>query len=795
MSRCLQRRVSVGHLADFIHRGGDIGPRSTPRVAAIEGLRRQQRAQAGAGAHYRAEVLLRHEWRDGDVELTVTGRADGVEEGETRVRIEEMKTHRSDGLLVHAQEGRMHDAQLRLYGGLWAHLNPDDAREIGLELIYLDADSEASVRVPVAADRESLLAFFEETCRAYAAWLGAEARRLAVRDAHLDELVFPAPAFRPGQRTLARQVWRAMTAGGALFAEAPTGIGKTLGVLYGALRRLPGLDCERALYLTPRGSARQLAFDAVARMDPEGRALRVVELIARERICPTPGTPCRQDACERARGHFDRRRAALSELLGHTGEARPITVALGQTVAAMHKVCPAALQHDAARFADLVVCDYNYAFDPFARQRALLDPEDGGAALLVDEAHNLPERARAMFSAELVEAALQEAILEARRLDAPFVRALERFSRRAFASDGAIDAALLDALDVVLVELAQWLAEAPPGPPLQRFEDVRQVLSRFLEIGRIATGAQRDGYREHLGPDAPGVRRLQCLDAAPLLEEVFAQIAALVCFSATLSPLPLRMQELGIDASAAALVLPNPFPPERRLLLLLDDVDLRARRRMRALPLLLEAIDGIVSARAGHYLVFAPSFAFLELLADALEARRPAWQFQRQRRGMTEAERAAFVGALRQPKAGVTRVALAVSGGLFAEGVDLPGDALIGVIVAGLPLPAPDVERKALADYHGAAGRDLAFRTPAVVRVLQAAGRLVRSEEDAGIVCIADARLREAGFRRLLPNDWSPLVAPARDASSAAGTFWRRLDAGQGRQALAAASGIDKGGP
>ena len=777
MSERLQRRVSVGHLADFVHRGGDIGPRSTPRVAAIEGLRRQQRAQAGAGARYRAEVFFRHQWFDDDVELTVAGRADGIEEGDAHVRIEEMKTHRGDGLVVHAREGRAHDAQLRLYGGLWALLHPHDAREISLELAYLDADSEEAVRVPIETDRGALIEFFEETCRAYARWLRAEGLRLASRDAFLSELEFPAPAFRPGQRALARRVWRTLSDGGALFAEAPTGIGKTLGVLYAALRRLPGLDCERALYLTPRGSARQLALDAVARMDPDGRTLRVVELIARERICPTPGTPCRPDACDRARGHYDRRRSALSDLLGHDEGPGAITIAQGQAVAARHGVCPAALQHDAARFADLVVCDYNYAFDPFARQRALLDPEDGGAALLVDEAHNLAERARAMFSAEIVEASLQDAMREARRLGAPFARAFERFVRRAFATDGAVDTALLDELEALLVELGRWLAEAPAGPPLQRFEEVRKGLSRFLEIGRFATGAQRDGYREHLGPDAPGMRRLQCLDAAPLLEDVLGEIGGLVCFSATLAPLRLRMQELGVDASAAALVLPNPYPPERRLLLLLDDVDLRARRREQELPRLLETIEGIVAARCGHYLVFAPSFAFLDAMADALEARRPSWRFQRQQRGMTESERSEFVDALRHPEAGTTRVALAVSGGLFAEGVDLPGDALIGVIVAGLPLPAPDVERTALADYHGAAGRDLAFRSPAVTRVLQAAGRLVRSEEDAGIVCIADARLREQGFRRLLPNDWSPVVAPAREAGSAADAFWRRLDA------------------
>lgn len=769
--------VSVGHLAQFVHRGGDIGPRGAPSVTALEGLRRQQRAQRGEGARYRSEVRLGGCWSDGEVLLEIAGRADGLQEDEETVRLEEMKTHRGDVEAMRQRDGRAHDAQLLLYGALWEQARgADDARDLELELVYLDADTDACTRRPLSHDREALAAFLEETCRAYAAWLRAERQRRTARDALLEDLAFPAGAFRPGQRTLARQVWRTLSDGGALLAQAPTGIGKTLGVLYAALRRLPGQDTERLLYLTPRGSARALALDAVRRMDPQASSLRTVELVARERICPWPGTPCRADACERAAGHYDRRRGALAELLDQAqGRGGVLTRERIEDVASLHRVCPAALQHDGARFADLVVGDYNYAFDPFARQRALLEREDGGAALLVDEAHNLPERARTMHSAQLDPMIIDEALREARRLGASFATALARV-RRIVDAHAASDATpLIEALEKLLPELARWLAEAPGGAPHTRFEQLRRELARFAELGRLASGERRDAFRWRFDDDGAGQLRLQCLDAGPLLREGYEVLGGLVLFSATLAPAALRRLELGLGDDASWLELPNPYPPERRRLLLLGDLDLRARARSASLPALVTAVTELVDARAGHYLLFAPSFEFLEAIADALEGARPAWHVQRQRRGMDEAARQTFVAALREVEAGTTRVACAVAGGLFAEGVDLPGDALIGVIVAGLPLPAPDVERRALADYHGAAGRDIAFRAPAVTRILQAAGRLVRSEDDAGIVCIADARLREQAFRRLLPSDWNLQQVRARDAGAAARDFWSRL--------------------
>jgi Rad3-related DNA helicase len=378
-----------------------------------------------------------------------------------------------------------------------------------------------------------------------------------------------------------------------------------------------------------------------------------------------------------------------------------------------------------------------------------------------------------MFSVELDQAALREAAREARRIGASFARPLDRVADEVREAGAGEIEALLDRLETLLVELGRWLVRAPAGPPQARFEALRGDLSRFLEVGRLATGARSDAFLRRFDPEGPRLH-LQCLDPAPLLREAIDALAGLVLFSATLGPAPLRRLELGLPEHSQWLALPNPYPPERRLLLVADDLDLRSRAREANLKRLVATIVELVDARAGHYLVFAPSFLFLGTLADALGAERPDWCVQRQARGMSETEREAFVDALRTPAPGRTRVALAVAGGLFAEGVDLPGEALIGVVVAGLPLPAPDVERRALADYHGAAGRDLAFRAPAVTRVLQAAGRLVRDEADSGIVCIVDARLREQEFRRLFPEDWNPARVRARDAGRAARAFWAR---------------------
>jgi DNA excision repair protein ERCC-2 len=780
-------RVSVGHLAAFVHRHGDLGASGQPRVKALEGLRRQQRHQADDG-RLATEVRLTGDWEGEGVQLRIAGRADGIRRTPERVRIEEIKTFRGDASTARTRAGAMHDAQVRLYGALWlaaAREGEEPVPELALRVLYLDADGETVHPFDVDADPEALDAFLDRTCRAYARWLEAERRHGEARDAALAGLPFPRGCFRPGQRLLARGVWQTLTDGGVLLVQAPTGIGKTLGVVYAALRRLPGLEAERVLYLTARGSGRRSALAAAGELNAAGAGIRTLELIARERICPVPGTPCHADACDRARGHHDRSRAAVAELLGHDlpGETDERNGIIDSTrvgrVADAHRVCPAALQHEAARFADLVVGDYNYGFDPFARQRALTDPDDGGAVVLADEAHNLVDRTREMHSAELSADRLAAVRARARSLGGDWGTTLQRLCEALEACDadpaGAPFERLVERAEQVTQRLAAWLGQAPAGGATMQVQDLLGDLTRFIEVAAHLRGSEGAAWRLIRDREDGATRiRLRCLSPAPRVRLDAQRCAALVLFSATLSPAGSHRHQLGLTEAARSLVIPCPFPAERRLLLRVDDLDLRARERGTSLAAVAGVVRDLVAARPGHYLVFGPSHDYLAALDAELALQAPGVERILQARSMAEDARRSFVETFARPD-GRSRIGLAVCGGLFAEGIDLPGDARVGVVIAGVPVPAPDVERRALQDYHGGRGFEVAYRIPAMTRVLQAAGRLIRTENDAGVVCLVDARFARADYAALLPEHWRPVPVTAAGVGPAAGAFWARL--------------------
>lgn len=775
-------RTSVGHLAQFVHRRGDLGARRASAVTALEGLRRQQAWQLDEKGDYRREVALSGRWQQDGLELWVSGRADGVDLRSGLAVIEEIKTYRGDFASLRTQSGSHHDAQVAIYAALYAR-SEACCGELQTRVRYLDADSGMVEDVQRCWTVEDLGVFFETTCAAYALWLSEAARWRSGRDASLAELSFPWGGFRPGQRELARMVWRALAQGRPLLAEAPTGTGKTLGVLYAALRRLPASAAARVIYLTARGPGRRSALEGVAQLEYSGARLRTVDLTAREKLCFLPGTPCTGEDCPYARGYFDRRRAGLRELLDDVNGAPPPVIDAMRTkeVAARHEVCPAALQSDAARWADVVIGDMNHGYDPFARQRTLLEPEDGGALVLIDEAHNLEERAREMFSGVLATAELRQLAVTLRHSRRPLSLSLERLARQL---DGLADSTTVEGLGPVAgslerlaSELGDWLGQAPGGGLFASVRKVNGALLRWLWAWQ-QLGQDAEAFRMVIAHEPAGQRRvsLRCLAPAAAMAREHARWHGLILFSATLTPMHLLDSTLGLPANTHRLRLPSPFEPDHCRVLLVPDLDLRQAARQRSTPALARLIVDVAEARPGHHLVFVPAFSFLEPLALAvaaeLEQRAMAADVLCQTPRMGDWARADYLHALGHPD-GRTRIAFAITGGVFGEGIDLPGERLVGVIVAGLPLPPPEVERNAIRDYHGANGYDVAFRTPAITRLLQAAGRLIRSEEDAGTICLVDGRLRQSCYRQLLRPDWVVSEVPAAEVGARVRQFWR----------------------
>jgi DNA excision repair protein ERCC-2 len=785
-----QVAIAVRTLVEFLCRRGDLHVRHEALTEAREGIAVQSRLQRGRGTGYERERRVAGSFRSGGILLQLAGRIDGCDFSADMPVLEEFKTTRADPEAMLAHAGAVHWAQLRLYAALLA-LGGEAATTWQLRLIYCHPDTLATRVYECMASRGELVAFYEATCERFCAWLAAFRAHRQQRDRALAALQFPFPDFRQEQRTLARHAFRVARDGGALWAEAPTGIGKTLGTVYPSLKSMASAHIDRVLFLTSRGTGQAALHEAVrasvqpCRKGPNSTPLRTIAITARDKICFEPDAHCDPGLCRYARGYFDRRMDAIEALLAHGTMGRGVIESIG----AAHQVCPFELSLDAAVWSDVVVCDYNYLFDPVVQLQRIRGMFADRTLVLIDEAHQLADRVRDMLSATLTRESVAALIASAA---APGVRsaavALDRRLlgiRRAtlggrvargqtYEEEVRDPTVLASAVETLLTRLLERSAADRGAEPAEAMF----VLQRFQR----ALGAfQPDSWFALLAGTGPEFRlELRCLDAAAHMGDVLRQQHAVIGFSATLTPLKLFHRRHGI-AEAQTLRVASPFRAEQLGVYIVRDIDARYRARSRSLDALVRLVADVTGARAGNYLVALPSFEYLARLADAFTQAYPGVPVLRQHPGMNEAEREAFVAAFRL-RAGAT-VGFAVQGGVFTESVDLPGDALIGMVVVGVGLPPPSKERDRLAAYfRGSEGEEeeegedvgelAAYRQPAMTRVVQAAGRLIRSEQDRGVLCLVDDRFRQPLYRRFFPDFWRPRVVRASSIALQLDAFW-----------------------
>lgn len=779
--------VSIRTLAEFIHRQGDLYPALGGRVTAEEGIRAQRLAQESRGGTYQREVAVSSEISRAGLTFRLSGRLDGCDLDHEPPLVEEIKTTRADPAEAERQLGSAHWAQGRLYAALLAEAHP----EIGTWLVRLtychpDSGVQTPFEQPVAA--EALHRFLMETLDHYAAWMTAQLDYAAGRDAWLEERVFPYGGFRAHQRAMAGRVFRAFRDGEHLLLEAPTGSGKTMGVLYPALKALAGGHVQRLFYLTSRGTGALAPLKACRDLAEGGSSVRVVELIAKEKACPVEGMPC-DDRCAHAVGYYDRIHGAVSALLA-CGE---MTAAEVQAVAQAHRVCPFELSLDAALWADLVIGDYNYLLDPVVRLQRFA--EDDGLGLLIDESHQLTERTREMLTLRLTRSEVRDALQESP--PAALGRRLKGLDRALLALGRALpDAsghredgrASWDAGETVVAEpqgvlraigrTVEALADAELD--LTGLPGTRALLFNLFRWVRADGWVNGDDFR-YLAVRLPGrgVRNLRltlaCLDPAAYLGGILNGYGPHVRFSGTLSPLDLHQALHGQDGGAAERV-ESLFAPEQLVTLVVTDLPVYYRQRTRTLPRLADLLADIGGGRGGNYLVALPSFDYLRQLAAALDERHPTLTHLDQTPGMSDAERAAFLDGFRDD--GRTRLGLIVLGGLFAESVDFSDATLAGVICVGVGLPPGSTLREEMAAHYRArlgegGGETVAYQQPAMTRVLQMAGRLLRGPTDRGLVCLVDDRFARADYQRFFPRHWRPEPIRAAEVAGRLKNFWQ----------------------
>ncbi|MGL5997626.1 MAG: ATP-dependent DNA helicase [Pseudomonas proteolytica] len=744
--------VAVRALCEFTAKVGDLDLRFTPSPSAQEGMLGHRTVASRRSAHYQSEVALEGLYQ----QLTVRGRADGYDPD--RNVLEEVKTYRGDLDAQPANHRQLHWAQAKVYG--WLMCSKLGLPEIALALVYFDIVSERETVVSQVCAADELEVFFNRQCALFLGWAKLQAQQRLARDAASTALVFPHAAFRLGQRTLAESVYKAVSTGRCLMAQAPTGIGKTIGTVFPMLKAMAPQQLDKLFFLTAKTPGRKLALDAVQILHASADLpLHVLELVARDKACEHLDKACHGDSCPLAKGFYDRLPAAREA----AAKVRLLDQRNLREVALAHGVCPYYLSQEMARWCDMVVADYNYYFDFGAMLFGLAQLNQWRVAVLVDEAHNLVERGRAMYSADLDQFALKTLRDTAPE---PLKKPLQRLNRewnalhkeqvtvyQAYASKPD---KLLQALALCTSAMGEYFNDHPQALT----GELQGFYFEALQFAKVAELFNEQFIFDITQRDPQAKRRFSRLSLRNVVPAEFIRprltaARSSVLFSATLSPRHYYADLLGLPADTAWVDVESPFEAAQLQVRVIDRISTRFVHRQASLAPIVALIAEQFERTPGNYLAFFSSFEYQQQVAQLLAERYPSIPSWHQSRGMAEAERQAFLDQFTQHSRGV---GFAVLGGAFGEGIDLPGARLIGAFIATLGLAQLNPVNEQMKLRMGAmfgAGYDYTYLYPGIQKVVQAAGRVIRTQQDQGVVMLIDDRFAEPKVRPLLPRWWS----------------------------------------
>jgi len=765
--------IAVRALCEFTAKQGDLDLRFTPSPSAQQGIAGHALVAARRAEGYQAEVSLEADYG----ELRVRGRADGYDP--VKNQLEEVKTFRGDLAALPDNHRQLHWAQVKIYG--WLLCQQRDLADVRLALVYFDIGSQQETLLSERFTAEALQQYFEAQCEKFLGWARQELAHRAARDAALGDLPFPHAAFRPGQRELAEAVYNSGRSGRCLMAQAPTGIGKTMGTVFPLLKAAPGQELDKVFFLAAKTSGRRLALDALALIQASAPALplRVLELVARDKACEHPDKACHGDACPLAKGFFDRLPAARQAACASAPAPRLLDKQALREIALAHGVCPYYLSQDLVRWSDVVVGDYNYYFDTSALLHALTVANQWRVSVLVDEAHNLVERARKMYSAGLDQADLARV----RQSAAPALKkSLDRLHRAwrdlhtGQLLPYQVHDHLPDKFTLALQQATSAITDDLEAHPTRVDADLQRFYFDALHFSRMA-----ESFGEHslfditLDGNTPGGRRwaqlcLRNVVPAPFLAQRFTAARSVALFSATLSPQSYYADTLGLPGNTAWVEVESPFKAEQLRIEVVSDLSTRYQHRDSSLLPIADLMARQYSHTPGNYLVFVSSYDYLQQLARLFSVRYPQIPMWEQTRRMDEGARDAFLARFTPTSRGI---GFAVLGGAFAEGIDLPGERLIGAFIATLGLPQlnpvnEQIRARMGAHFGAARSYDYTYLFPGLQKVVQAAGRVIRTGSDRGVVVLIDDRFTRPGVRSLLPGWWQ--LSQRRVSAPMAGT-------------------------
>ena len=777
--------VAVRALCEFTAKHGDLDLRFTPSPSAAEGIAGHALVASRRGKDYQAELSLSGEYKT----LQIRGRADGYDPVQNL--LEEVKTFRGDLHAMPHNRRNLHWAQLKIYG--WLLCCEKGIEDIHLSLVYLDIASLQETPLTEHFTAAALKEYFDMQCARFLLWAEQELAHRTARDVALSALNFPYPNFRPGQRDLAEAVYKTAQAGICLMAQATTGIGKTVGTVFPLLKSMPKQRLDKLLFLAAKTPGRKLALDALALirhgMPPATQLrqaaacqktihvnflpLRVLELVARDKSCEHPDKACHGDSCPLAKGFYDRLpQARMAAVQYASAGAKMLDKAALREIALVHHVCPYYLSQELATWSDVVVGDYNYYFDTSAMLHGMTTAYQWRVSVLVDEAHNMIERARKMYSATLDQAQLHEVHASApkaikgvlERLNRNF-NDLHQVQTQSYQVYPELPVNFLKALQLAITRITDFLVANPTRIDglLQGFYFEALHFSRMAEAfgsHSLFDISLNDDGENGTSPFQAGhgcaTLNIRNVVPAPFLAPRFAAAHSVALFSATLSPQNYYADTLGLPADTAWVDVLSPFTSEQLQVGVVSDISTRYRHRTSSLSPIVDLMARQYVEKPGNYLAFSSSYDYLQNLTGLFRSRYPHIPMWEQTRHMNENARDEFLGRFTPNTSGI---GFAVLGGSFAEGIDLPGDRLIGAFIATLGLPQinpvnEQIRQRMAANFGASRGYDYTYLYPGLQKVVQAAGRVIRTTSDRGVVYLIDDRFTRAEVQRLLPAWW-----------------------------------------
>lgn len=753
-------RISVRNLVEFILQSGDLDNRrnTMDKEAMQKGSRLHRKIQKQMGSQYRPEVSLKRETEYEDVILVVEGRADGIQTEGDGVLIDEIKGIYGDPQLLEAPIP-VHRAQALCYARIYGEMEQLD--KIVVQMTYANLDTEQIRRFREELSMEYLENWYQELTDAYHKWISYQLRWKKERNRSMEGLEFPFP-YREGQRKMVSSVYHSIVSEKQIFIQAPTGVGKTMSTIFPAVRAVGEGKGETIFYLTAKTITRTVAQEAFSILRERGLRFKTITITAKEKMCFLEKAECNPEACPYAKGHFDRINEAVYQLWT-TEENFDRDCILEQ--AEKWKVCPFEMCLDLSVWMDGVICDYNYAFDPNVYLKRFFGEESRGKYIfLIDEAHNLAERGREMYSASIC----KEEVLEVKKLVKPFwpklSRALEKVNKLLLELKKECDRYQIQEnqgvmplyLMQVMGEMEQMLEEPPREGIADEILDFYFSVRDFLNISELVD-ENYVIYTEQ-GEDGRFRLKLFCVNPAENLKAYLEKGISAVFFSATLLPLTYYRKLLSCREDDYGIYVPSPFDREKRCILTGVDVSSRyTRRNYEEYRKLAAYIARMAWQKKGNYMVFFPSYKLMEEVRQVYEEEFSVdWvHCISQTASMDERAREEFLEEFQEREK--TLIGFCVMGGVFSEGIDLMGKRLIGVAIVGTGIPQISHEREILKDFYdkkGENGFDYAYRFPGMNKVLQAAGRVIRTQEDVGCILLLDERFSEGEYQRLFPLEW-----------------------------------------